>query len=137
MRLIIATIVCLALSVSPSVAQDPMPACDGDITIVRVSRIKPNGSIKGFIDAATAHEAWYRSNGITANQIIVARVFARDEATKTMKYSDTEVLSYHVRPPQRPPNASDAAWKAYVKQYQDNSEIVAEYFTCMPKPAGK
>jgi hypothetical protein len=137
MRLIIATIVCLALSVSPSVAQDSMPACDGDITIVRVSRIKPSGSIKGFMDAAAAHQAWYRANGIKDNEIIVARVFARDEATKTMKYSDTEVLSYHVRPPNRPPNASDAAWKAYVKQYQDNSEITAEYFTCMPKSGAK
>jgi hypothetical protein len=88
------------------------------------------------MDAAAAQEAWYRANGLKDNQIRVARVMKRDDATKTMKYSDTEILSYHVRPPQRPANVDDAAWKAYVQQYQDNSEITAEYFTCVCHLAG-
>ena len=52
-----------------------------------------------------------------------------------MKYSDTDVLSYHIRPPapETVKNRGDAAWKAYVKLYTDTSEIKSEYMTCMPK----
>jgi hypothetical protein len=56
-----------------------------------------------------------------------------DKATGKGTYSDTEVVTYHIRPPARPKTAGDAAWNAYVKQYQDTSEIVSEYMTCMPK----
>ncbi len=122
---------------SSGFAQTGMPACDGDLTIVRVSRIKPGGSMDGFMKAAAAHRAWYRANKITTNEIVTARVIEMDRAAGTSKYSDTEVLQYHIRPPQRPANADDAAWKAYVKQYQDNSEIVSEYMTCMPKPGAQ
>ena len=116
--------------------QNALPACNGDITLVRVSHIKPGGSVEKFMAAAAAHQAWYRANGITDNEIVTARVLVRDPATGGVNYSETEVLSYHVRPPQeRLPNRGDAAWKAYVKQYQDTSEIKSEYMTCMPKLA--
>ena len=118
-------------------AQTSMPACEGDLTIVRVSRIKPGGSLDGFLKAAEAHRAWYRANKITTNEIVTARVIDIDRTAGTSKFSETEVLQFHIRPPQRPPNAEDAAWKAYVKQYQDNSEIVSEYVTCMPKHGTK
>lgn len=118
---------------SSGFAQTAMPECAGDLTIVRVSHIKPGGSIDGFMKASAAHIAWYRANKITTNQIVTARVIETDRAAGTAKYSDTVVLQYHINPPQRPANADDAAWKAYVKQYQDNSEIVNEYVTCMPK----
>ena len=85
--------------------------------------------------AVAAHKAWYRANGITDNEIVVSRVLVRGSATDVLKYSDTEVLTYHVRPPaqERTPHRGDAAWNAYVKQYRDNSEIKNEYTTCMPK----
>jgi hypothetical protein len=114
--------------------QSPLPVCNGDITVVRVSHIKPGGSIEKFLAAAAAHQAWYRANGITDNEIVTARVLVRDPATGAVSYSDTEVLSYHIRlPQQRLPNRGDAAWNAYVKQYQETSEIKSEYMTCMPK----
>jgi hypothetical protein len=31
----------------------------------------------------------------------------------------------------------DASWNAFLKQYGDNSEIKAQYFTCMPTRARK
>ena len=114
--------------------QSPEPVCNGDITVVRVSHIKPGGSIEKFLAAAAAHQAWYRANGIKDNEIVTARVLVRDPATGAVSYSDTEVLSYHFRlPQQRLPNRGDTAWNAYVKQYQDTSEIKSEYMTCMPK----
>lgn len=127
-------IVTAAVAMQAAIAQTQMPACDGDITLVRVSTIKP-GALPKFMAAVAAHQAWYRTNSIKDNQIVAARVFVRDEATGTFKYSDTEVVSYHFRPPMSVPNRGDAAWNAYVQQYRDSSEIKNEFMTCMPKSA--
>ena len=127
----------LTFQTASAFAQNSLPACDGDIAIVRVSQILPGGSMQGFLAAAAAHKAWYRANGVKDNDIVVSRVLAEDEKTHAIKYSETEVLTYHLRPPapERTPNRGDEAWKAYVKQYRDNSEIKFEYMTCLPKLA--
>ena len=49
------------------------PACDGNIVIVRVSEIKP-GQMDTFMAAVAAHKAWYRTNGIKDNEMVVSRV---------------------------------------------------------------
>src|SRR5581483_9287506 len=120
----------------PSVfAQNKPPACDGDITVVRVSTIRP-GQLEGFMSAVAAHKAWYRSHGYKDNVIVASRIINRDEKTGAMKYSDAEVLTYHVRPPGGPAEPKhDAAWDAYVKQYRETSDIKNQYITCMPKLA--
>jgi hypothetical protein len=118
-----------------AVAQDALPACAGDFTVVRLIQIKPGGSMQGFLAAVDAHRAWYRTHGFTDNSIVVSRVITRDPITGVAKYSDTEVLTYHFRPPGmgNPPGRGDAAWKAYVKRYQETSAIKSEYVTCMPR----
>jgi hypothetical protein len=123
-----------ALQIPSALAQNALPACDGDIAIVRVSAIKPGG-IQGFMAAVTAHKAWYRNHGFKDNVIVASRVILRDDKTGAMKYSDAEVVTYHVRPPGSAQTESkrDAAWDAYVKQYRDTSDIKTEYTTCMPK----
>jgi hypothetical protein len=82
--------------------------------------------------AVAAHKAWYRQHGFKDNVIVASRVILRDQASGEMKYSESEVVSYHVRPP-RGPVDRDAAWNDYVKQYRDSSDITSEYMTCMPK----
>lgn len=136
MRTTLLLIALAALTATATFTQNSMPACDGVMTVVRLSTIKPGGTMKGFMDAVAAHQAWYRANGITDNQIVTARIIVRDKATGALSYSDTEILSYHFGLPDRSrtPNRGDAAWNAYVKQYRDNSEIKNEYLTCMPKP---
>jgi hypothetical protein len=122
-----------ALHVPSAVGQNTLPPCGGDLAIVRVSTIKP-GAMEGFMAAVAAHKAWYRSHGFKDNVIVASRVILRDDKTGAMKYSDAEVVTYHVRPPaaaQTVPH--DAAWDAYVKQYRDTSDIKNEYMTCMPK----
>jgi len=111
------------------------PACDGTLAMVRVSEIKPGGTMKGFLAAVAAHKAWYRANGITDNEIFAARVLVKDEKTGVWANSEKQVLTYHLNTPDpaRTPKRGDEAWKAYVKMYQDNSEIKSEYLTCMPK----
>jgi len=122
------------LQVPAAFAQNGLPKCDGDYAMVRVSTIKP-GAMQGFMAAVAAHKAWYRSHGFSDNIIVASRVISINDKTKAMAYSDTEVITYHVRPPggaQTQPKR-DAAWDAYVKQYRDTSDMKSEYFTCMPK----
>lgn len=124
------------LQVPSCMAQSGPPSCDGDYAIVRISTIKP-GMMDGFMAAVAAHKAWYRSHGFNDNVIVASRVILTDPRAKTMKYSDTEVITYHIRPPgggQTQPKR-DAAWDAYVKQYRETSSIKSEYFSCMPKLA--
>jgi hypothetical protein len=125
----------VALQSFSACAQRPMPACDGDIAVVRVSQIKPGGSMQGFMAAVAAHKAWYRTHGFTDNEIVASRVIVADPMTGALKYSDKEVLTYHLRPPGLgdPPGRGDAAWNAYVKLYQQNSDMKSEYVTCMPR----
>jgi hypothetical protein len=129
----------LTLLASASFAQQPaIPACDGDLTIVRVSQIKPGGTVQGLLAAAAAHQKWYRDHGVMDNEIVVSRIIVRDSAARALKYSDTEVLTYHIRPPgPGRVKAPDASWNAFVRQYRENSDIKAEYFTCVPKPNRK
>jgi hypothetical protein len=134
MRFTIVLAAALALQATSLFAQAP-PKCDGTYAVVRISEIKAGGSISGFMEAAAAHKAWYRANGITDNDIVMSRVILRDPKTGAQTYSEKEILSYHLNPPsgERTPHRGDAAWNAYVKMYRDNSNIKSEYLTCMPK----
>jgi len=125
----------LSLGAIPSIAQTAAPKCDGDIAIVSIYQIKSGGSMDGFLKAVDANQAWYRLNGITDNRIAASRVIVKDDATGGTKFSDAEVLTYHVNPPndERTPEMGDSDWKAFEKQYDDNAEKKAEYTTCMPR----
>ncbi|MGD0963816.1 MAG: hypothetical protein ABSA57_07950 [Candidatus Acidiferrales bacterium] len=124
----------MLLQSAPALAQHSLPACDGRVAIVRVSEIKPGG-MEGFLAAVKAHKAWYRNNGVTSNEILVSRVIVKDEKTGEWKYSDSEVITYHINPPED--NAklprNDDAWKAYVKMYNDVSTVKSITLSCMPK----
>jgi len=127
-------VVVFALTQVTSLRAQTALSCDGDVVTVRVSQIRSGGSIQGFMSAVAAHKAWYRANGIKDNDVVAARVFVK-EPTGAMKYSETTVLTYHFRPPapERTPNRGDATWNAFVRLYLENSDIKAEYTTCMPK----
>ncbi len=87
--------------------------------------------MQGLMAAVAAHLAWYRSHSFKDNEIVVARV----TGTEPDKWSDTEAITYHYRPPGMgaPRGRGDAAWNAYVKLYQENSEIKTLYIASMPK----
>jgi hypothetical protein len=119
----------VALAALPAFAQPAPPACDGDIAVVRISEIKPAGSVQGFMAAVAAHKAWYRAHGITNNDVFAVRVVDEQDPTT---YSNKVVLTYHINPPTAPVSR-DEAYENYVKLYRDNSEIKTTYVTCMPK----
>jgi hypothetical protein len=137
MRSVLAFVLVLVLqgvAFSEQAAPTAMP-CSGDIAVVRVSKLKPTGTMAAFMKAVDAHRAWYRSHGITTNDIFTAPVLVEDSATKTMKVSATEVMSFHVRPPAADAKLpqTDAAWDAFVAQYRAVSDIANEWTVCMPK----
>ncbi len=120
---------------SIALAQNASPVCDGNIATVRVSAIKPN-AIDTFLAAVAAHKAWYLSHGLK-DTIVAARVIMRDDKNGGSKYSDAEAMTYHVYPagPRQPEAAHDDAYAAFVKLYNDSSEIKSEYRVCLPKLA--
>src|SRR5262249_41546804 len=133
---VVAVVLIFALTMvgAGSASAQTTPACAGDITLVRVSQIKPTSNLAAFMKALEAHIAWYRKNGFTDNQIYSLPVIVSDPTTRTQKYSETEVMTFHVRPPSGVNQSKDqAGWDAYVKQYQDSSDIKFEYRVCLPK----
>ncbi len=124
----------LLLASVSAFAQSSAPACDGEVAVVRVSAVKPGGTMEGLLAAVAAQKEWYKANG-APDEIFVARVIEGDRKTGARKYSETVALTYHIRPqtPVQLPNRGDAAWNAFSKLFQENSEIKNEYTTCMPK----
>ena len=136
-RVLFCLTVLMVLHGSHGYSQTGAPACFGDLATVRVSLIKPGGTIQGFMKAVEAHKAWYRANGVNENDIVAARMLVKDEKTGLpgTKYSDTEIMVIHLRPPAaaRTPNKNDAGWQAFLKQYKDHSDLKHEYFACVPR----
>ena len=137
MRFALPWVALMMLQAGSAFAQSSAPACDVDVVIVSIFQIKAGGSMAGFLSAVAAQKAWYKANGVTDNDIVVSRVFEKDAATGGMKYSDKDVLTYHVHPPaeERTPEIGDSDWKAFEKQFRDNADLKTEYTTCLPKLA--
>ena len=109
----------------------PAAQCDGNYAIVRISELVPGGSMEEFLKVVEVHKAWYRSHGFMNNEIYAAKIFVQDEATKVHKSSDTEIMTFHVRPPSEV--KIDAEWVAFVKRYEDIAHVKSAYFVCLPK----
>ena len=124
--LIASLIVPLSLS-----AQNAMPACDGRMATVRISEIKPGGTVEGFMAAVAAHKVWYKGKG-SADEIFVSRILVRDEKTHAQTYSDKQFMTFHIRAGSGPGPAHDEGYDAFVKLYRENSDIKSEYNVCMP-----
>jgi hypothetical protein len=104
-----------------------MPACEGNINIVRVSEIKP-GMMDKFIEAVAAQKAWYKSKG-APDTIGVERIIDM----KTGTYSTTQAITTHISPPSAKQPAHDAGYDAFVALFSASSAITNSYLTCMAK----
>jgi hypothetical protein len=105
-------------------------ACaQGELTRIRVSKIKPGGSIAGFRDAVAAHSRWYKAHGYHIEQRIAPAVqFSRGKARAASQEVMTFATSDDV-----PREKHDAAWDAFVAKYRANSEIERETIVCMSR----
>jgi len=128
-RFLLSTGLFALLFAPASFAQSAPLPCNGALTRVRISTIKP-GMMPQFEKAVAANLAWYRNQGITTNSIVLARIIDRNPVNRTYKYSDTEAIVYHFNPPGN--NPTDPGYKAFVQMYTDSSTIKLEYTVCMP-----
>ena len=122
----------LILSSTPSAAQQaparpPMPACDGNYNIVRVSEIKP-GMMDKFLQAVAAQKAWYKSKG-SPDTITLERIID----SKTGTYSTTQAITNHISPAGSKQPAHDAGYDSFVALFTDSSTIKSSYVTCIEK----
>jgi hypothetical protein len=65
MKLCLTLAAILAMAATSLIAQTPKLACDGDITTVRVSEIKPEGTSAGFMSAVAAHNGVALTDGVS------------------------------------------------------------------------
>ena len=121
-------VVGMSLVAVPALAASPCPT--GRTATIRVSAIKPTGSMDGFRKAASAHAGWYKSHGYKTVQSIVP-VLSYDQPTDSERVSATEIVTIRTGD-DVPRDKHDAAWDAYVAQYKANSDIVAERRVCLP-----
>ena len=118
---------------APKTSADPQGVCDGQIQLIRISKLKATGSIAGFLEAVADNNAWYKSHNVDGGAQIAARVIDRDQASKGFQLAENEMVTIHIYPAkmQLPPH--DDAWKAFVKKYEENSEIETQKMICVPK----
>ena len=105
-------------------------ACSGDLVAVRVSKLKPGGSMAGLLDAAKDNAAWYASHGLKNEKFLTAPVY--EQADGEPKPSVTRLMTFHVYGGTASPK-HDAAWDAFVAKYKANSSIESENRVCVPK----
>jgi hypothetical protein len=119
-----------ALVVPTVAAAQPKPAAgcsQGEFTRIRLSKIKPGGSLAGFRDAVAAHTRWYKAHGYRIEQRIAPVVkFAKGKTGPAPQEVMTFATSDDV-----PRDKHDAAWNAFVANYRANSEIERETIVCM------
>lgn len=115
----------------PSRANSDRPAAtcaQGELTRIRVSKIKPGGSMAGFRDAVAAHTRWYQAHGYRIDQRIAPVMTSGKGA---MQVSPDEVMTLATSA-DVPRDKRDAGWTAFVAKYQANSTIERETVVCMP-----
>jgi hypothetical protein len=123
-------LIAAALLASASAATAAAPSCNGQFVGMRVSKLKPGGSMAGFAEAAKANQAWYAAKGFKDDKITVAPVY---ESTGGVdKPSVTKVATFHVYGT-TPGWKRDAAWTAFVAKYNEQSSIESDVKLCLPK----
>jgi hypothetical protein len=117
--------------------QEPGELCrNGQIVVMRVSRIIEGGSRAGFEKGVSDQLAWYRSHGFTANRLTTSDIIVQDPKTKAWSVSPTEVLSLHINPPAIGAIKPDEAWNAFVAEFKANAVVESERTTCLVQPLG-
>ena len=120
----------LMLAALLTVATAAQAACPGDLVSMRVSKLKPGGSMAGFADAARDNARWYAAHGMKDDRFVVAPVY--EQSGGEAKPSVTRIATFHVYGSAKQPKP-DAAWAAFVAKYQANSSIESTTQVCLPK----
>jgi hypothetical protein len=119
-----------ALIVPPAAAAPkPAAACSqGELTRIRVSKIKPGGTMAGFRQALAAHAAWYKAHGFKLNQRVAPVLVTANGKQQVSRDAVMTISSGDSVPREK----HDAGWDAFVARYRANSTVEKETVVCMP-----
>jgi hypothetical protein len=119
----------MALGASSAFAQGPTPPpCSGHYEIIRSDTIKP-GKLDEFLKAVHDHQAWYAAHGFQ-DHILVGRILAPGGGPDG--FSETIALTIHTDIASiQAPRDRDAAWDAYVAEYNDSSDVTNQAIVCV------
>jgi hypothetical protein len=111
-------------------AQSAAPAAckTGELTRVRLSKIKPGGTMAGFNQAVAAHIAWYKAHGFKMTQRVAPVLVT---ANGKQQVSRDEVMTFSAGD-NVPRDKHDGGWDAFVAKYRANSTVEKETIVCMP-----
>ncbi|MFO6448803.1 hypothetical protein ACLBKU_16840 [Erythrobacter sp. NE805] len=101
----------------------------GDVTRVRLSKIKPGATMAQYEEAVAAHKAWYKAKGyklvLTQAPVLVWKDGAPSVAPdQIMSFASGDSV---------PRDKQDAGWAEFVAKYRAASELAVEQVVCMPK----
>ena len=113
-------------------AAAPNACASGDIEVVRISKLTPKGSMAGVEKAVADHGKWYADHGYAEDRVILAPVFVTEGGGTFPSISANQFLTIHAHAHQVPADRQDAAWQAYVAEYDANSQIVTQSMVCIP-----
>lgn len=114
----------------PAFAADT--ACpSGNYAVVRESQIKPAGSLEGLKKAMADHAKWYADHGYAGDRFTWGAVLERDEKAHKLVASKDKVMTFHWAASDVPAAKHDAAWAAFVAEYEANSTILSSRTVCM------
>ena len=130
---ILITGLCLSAIFALPAAAAPKLCAGGQVAVIRVSTLKAGGTRAGFDKAVKDQIAWYRGHGITTNKIVTADVIDFEAGVPSL--STKEGMSIHYDPPAASgaQPAQDDAYKAFVKEFRENTDITTEKTVCIEK----
>jgi hypothetical protein len=100
----------------------------GQLTRVRLTKIKPGGTMAGFNQAVAAHSAWYKAHGVRLVQRVAPVLVT---VNGKQQVSTDEVMTFSTGD-NVPRQKHDAGWDAFVAKYRANSDVEKETIICMP-----
>lgn len=118
-----------ALLVSAQALAQQSPCTSGELTRVRLSKLKPGASMADFRAAVAAHIDWYKTHGFKIDQRVAPVLVVTPGSAPTE--SKDEVMTFATGD-NVPRDKQDAGWAAYVAKYRAISDLVLEKGVCMP-----
>ncbi|UAK23017.1 hypothetical protein [Sphingomonas nostoxanthinifaciens] len=118
------------IAVAAPVAAQNNVCPTGDPALLRISKIKPGGSMAGLAKAVADHSKWYADHGFTADRQVIAPVLV--PGPQGPHVASDQVMTLHLHAHNVPQNQHDAGWDAFVAEYRANSEVVSEMMVCLP-----
>jgi hypothetical protein len=115
-------------------AQTAKPCPAGQVfAMVRISTVKPTGSIEGYKEAVRDQLKWYRDHGYMTAEVTAYPVVETPDQGKSWAVSKTHILSIHKNRPVAPQQKQDPSWDAVTAKLVANVDITSDTYFCTAK----